>query len=117
MSVLGTYVGNVAQPVSLALSGSSLTDLVTATDDSLTTSSISFANDSAGSVTCYVYWYQASTATDFIIWVGAVATKTTVTVSDIPIRLRNGDKVKVIGAASVKATAINMLNFALSGTR
>lgn len=113
MSVFGTFVGNVDQPVSVALSGTTLTDIVTATDDSLTSASVSFANDSAGAVTCYIYWYQASTTTDFMIWVGSVPTKTTTTVSDIPIRLRDGDKIKVIGAASVKATAINMLNFAL----
>ncbi|MGR9130772.1 hypothetical protein [Rhizobium leguminosarum] len=113
MSVLGTFVGNVDQPVSVALSGTSLTDVVTATDDSLTSASVAFANDSAGAVTCYIYWYQASTTTDFMIWVGSVPTKTTTIVSDLPIRLRDGDKVKVIGAASVKATVINMLNFAL----
>lgn len=114
MSVLGTFVGNVSQPVSLNLAGTSLTDLVTAADDSITAASISFANDSGGSVNCYVYWYQSRTATDFMVWVGPVASKTTVTVSDIPIRLAEGDKIKVIGAASIRATAINMLNYALS---
>jgi hypothetical protein len=114
MSVLGTFVGNVDQPVSVALSGTSLTDVVTATDDSLTSASIAFANDSAGAVTCYVYWYQARTTTDFMVWVGSVPTKTTTIVSDLPVRLRDGDKIKVIGAANVKATVINMLNFALS---
>jgi hypothetical protein len=72
MSVFGTFVGNVDQPVSVALSGTTLTDVVTATDDSLTSASVSFANDSAGAVTCYIYWYQASTTTDFMIWVGSV---------------------------------------------
>lgn len=114
MSVLGTFVGNVALPVSLNLAGTSLTDLVTATNDSITSASISFANDTGGSVNCYVYWYQARTTTDFMIWVGAVASKTTVTISDIPIRLAEGDKIKVIGAANVRATSINFLNYALS---
>ena len=114
MSVLGTYVGNLTQPVSVALAGTSKTDVVVATDDSLTTASMSFANDSAGSVNCYIYWYEARTTTDWLIWVGPVPSKQTVTVSDQPIRLREGDKVKVIGAASVTAVAINMLNFALS---
>lgn len=114
MSVLGTFVGNVAIPVTLNLAGTSLTDLVTAADDSITAASISFANDSGGSVNCYIYWYQARTATNFMIWVGAVASKTTVTVSDIPIRLADGDKIKVIGNTDVRATAINLLNYALS---
>lgn len=114
MAVLGTFVGNVSIPVTLNLAGTSLTDLVTAADDSITSASISFANDTAGSVTCYVYWYQSRTATDFMIWVGAVAAKTTVTVSDIPIRLAEGDKIKVIGAANIRATSINLLNYALS---
>jgi hypothetical protein len=116
MAVLGTYVGNVSLPVSLNLAGTSTTDLVVATDDSLTTASVSFANDTAGTVTCYVYWFQASTSTDFMVWVGSVTTKTTTTISDIPIRLREGDKIKVVGALNVRATAVNMMNFAL-GTR
>jgi hypothetical protein len=115
MAVLGTYVGNVGLPVSLNLAGTTLTDLVVATDDTLTVASISFANDTAGAVSCYVYWYQASSLTNFMIWVGSVPTKTTATITDIPIRLRKSDKIKVIGAVDVRATAITMTNFALAG--
>lgn len=114
MSVLGTYVGNVAEAVSVALSGTGKTDIVTATDDSLTAASVSFANDTAGTVNCYVYWYQARTSTEFLIWVGQVLTKTTDGPTDIPIRLRDGDKIRAIGAASVSVTVISMLNFAMS---
>ena len=113
MSVLGTYVGTVDQPVTVALAGTSKTDIVTATDDSLTAASVSFANDTAGTVNCYVYWFQARTSIESLIWVGPVPTKTTMGPTDIPIRLRDGDKIRAIGAASVSVTVINMLNFAL----
>lgn len=114
MSVLGTFVGNVALPSTLNLAGTSITDLVTATDDSITAASISFANATVGAVECSFYWYQARTATDFMIWIQSVPAKSTVTISDIPIRLAEGDKIKVVGAAGVRATAINMLNYAMS---
>jgi hypothetical protein len=114
MSILGTYVGNVAEAVNVALAGGTKTDIVTATDDSLTAASVSFANDSAGAVNCYVYWYQARTNTEFLIWVGSVPTKTTLGPTDIPIRMRDGDKIRAIGAASISVTVISMLNFALS---
>jgi hypothetical protein len=114
MSLLGTYVGNVAEAANVALTNTTKTDIVTATDDSLTAASVSFANNSAGTVNCFVYWYQARTTTEFLIWVGAVPTKTTLGPTDVPIRLRDGDKIRAIGDANVSVTVISMLNFALS---
>lgn len=114
MSVLGTYVGNLQPPVTLNLSGTSLTDVLTATDDSLTVASFAFANDTAGAVVCYLEWYSAKNSTSYIIWQGSVATKETKIVSDIPIRLRNGDKIQAIGATSIRVTLFNLLNFALT---
>jgi hypothetical protein len=113
MSVQGTYIGNVAQPDSVVLAGTSKTDIVTATDNSLTMASVSLANDTGGAVTCKLYWFKAANATDYLFWESSVAANSTAIVSDIPIRLMDGDKIKAIGNTGVCVTAICLMNFPL----
>lgn len=113
MSVQGTYIGNVAQPDSVVLGGTSKTDIVTATDNSLTTASVSFANDTGGAVICKLYWFKAANSTDYLVWTSSVPANDTEIVADIPIRLLDGDKIKAIGASGVCVTAINLMNFPL----
>lgn len=110
MSVQGTYIGNVATPVSVVISGTSKNDIVTAPDDSLTVAAVSVANDTAGAIVCKLYWFRNSNSTDYLIWENSVAANSTTIVSDIPIRLAEGDKIKAIGNTGVCITAINLLN-------
>jgi hypothetical protein len=117
MAVLGTYAGNVDYPANVALSGTSKTDIVTAADDYATTASVSFANDTAGAIVCKLYWFKASNATDYLIWTSSVPANDTETVSDVPIRLRQGDKIKAIGNTGVSVTVINLLNFPFGASR
>lgn len=114
MSVLGTYVGNLAQPVSVNLAGAASTDIMTATDDSLTAASYAFANDTGGAVTCYIYWYSAISTTTYTMWTGSVPANSTTIISDLPIRLREGDKIQAKGALNVRVNIVSMLNFAMS---
>ncbi len=115
MTVQATYIGNVNQPVNVSLAGTSSTNIFTATDNTITVASWAFANTTAGAVTCSITWYSAQNATDYLIWVGSVPATTTAIVSDTPIRMRKGDIIKAVGAAGVRITLINMLNFALNG--
>jgi len=98
---------------SVALSGTSKTDIVTAPDDSITTASVSVANDTAGAIVCKLYWFKATAATDYLFWTMSVPANSTIIVSDIPIRLADGDKIKAIGNTGVSVTAVNLLNFPL----
>lgn len=105
MSVHGNYAGNVEQPVSQALTGTSLTDIGDAAGKMVKAlASFAFANPTGGAVDCSLYWYEAATATDRLIWFKTVATKDTAIVSDLPIRLKEGDKIKAIGANTVRVT-------------
>jgi len=113
MSVQGTYIGNVAQPESVVLAGTSKTDVVTAPDSSLTMASVSFANDTAGAVVCKLYWFRTANSTDYLVWENSVPANSTLIVSDIPIRLLEGDKIKAVGNTGVCVTAINLINFPL----
>ncbi|RVH87741.1 hypothetical protein CN204_04210 [Sinorhizobium meliloti] len=118
MSVQGNYAGNLLQPVALNLSDTALTDVGTATGNMPTiVSSFAFANPTGGAVDCSLYWYEAATTTDYLIWMKSVATKTTELISDMPIRLRAGDKIKAIGALNVRVTLISMEMYPLSPMR
>lgn len=109
MSVQGNYAGNLLQPVTVNLAGTSLTDVGTATGNMPTVvSSFAFANPTAGTVDCSLYWYEAATATDYLLWMKAITTETTEIVADMPIRLRAGDKIKAVGAADVRVTLFSM---------
>ena len=113
MSVQGTYIGNVAIPESVVLSGTSKTDIVIATDNSLTMAAASIVNDTAGAIICKLYWFKTANSTDYLFWEGSVPANSTVIVSDIPIRMLDGDKIKAVGASGVCVTAINLMNFPL----
>ncbi|RVQ21827.1 hypothetical protein CN067_11895 [Sinorhizobium meliloti] len=118
MSIQGNYAGNLLQPVTINLAGTTLTDVGTVTGNMPTVvSSFVFANPTAGAVDCSLYWYEAATATDYLLWMKSVATETTEVISDMPIRLRTGDKIKAIGAASVRVTLISMEMYPLSPMR
>lgn len=105
MSIQGNYAGNVIQPVNVNLAGTSLTDIGSAASKTPTIiSSFAIANTTGVGVDCSIYWFEASTATDFLVWFKTVAAKDTAVISDVPIRLREGDKIKAIGAANVRVT-------------
>lgn len=116
MSVQGTYIGNVAMPVSVVIAGTSKNDIVEAPDFSLTVAAISVVNDTAGAIVCKLYWFRNANATDYLFWESSVAANSTVIVSDIPIRLAEGDKIKAIGNTGIFVTAINLQNLPF-GTR
>lgn len=111
MSVQGTYIGTVAMPQSVVISGTSKNDIVTAPDDSLTVASISVANDTAGAIVCKLYWFKNTNSTDYLVWENSVAANSTVIVSDLPIRLAEGDKIKAVGNTGIFVTAISLINF------
>lgn len=107
MSVQGNYSGNLQKLVTLNLGGTSLTDIGTAIPKQpLALASFIFANPTGGAVDCSLYWHQAVTATDYLIWMKTVASKDTQIISDMPVRLFEGDKIKAIGAANVRVSLI-----------
>lgn len=116
MSVTGNYAGNVETPVCQTIANTTKIKVGdTMTDDSLTLASFAFCNDNASAVVCQLYWYRNSTAVEALVWQKSVATDDTKTVADLPLRLRDGDEIRVVADADVRVTLIYMLNFALSG--
>jgi hypothetical protein len=96
-------MGNVTQPQVTALSGTTKTTLLTTTTDTVTVAGFTFSNASAAAVPCILYWTQSG-GSDRIIWNGSIATKESGpdAYRQFPIRLRKGDAIKVVGAASVE---------------
>lgn len=115
MSVTGNYAGNVYLPVCQKLTNTSTT-LIGGfmDDDSLTLASWAIANDTAGAIITYLYWYDLANTTERIIWKKSVPANDTLTVSDIPLRLRAGDEIRVKGDNNINVTLIFMMNFALT---
>lgn len=116
MSIAGNYAGNVYVPTCQTIANTTKIAVGSAmTDDTLTLASFAFCNDNASAVVCQLYWYDAANTTEHLIWQKSVATDTTEVVENIPLRLLEGDEIRVVANSSVYVTLIYMLNFALSG--
>lgn len=114
MSVQGTYVGNVYPPICQTLAGTTTTLIDAAMpNNAFTLASFAICNATGGAVTTDLYWYDISTTTEHLVWQKSVAANSTELVSDIPLRLRRGDEIRVKGAASVRVTLIFIENFQL----
>jgi hypothetical protein len=109
MSINGTYIGNITQPVSVALAGGTTVKIgSTATDNATTLAGFAFYNPTGGSVNCVLYWFDGTT--EHPIWGKPVATNDTATESNLPIRLRTGNEIRAKGAATVCVTLLYSLN-------
>lgn len=114
MSVTGNYSGNVEIPVCQTIANTTKIKVGdTMTDDTLTLASFAFCNDNASAVVCQLYWYRAATTTESLVWQKSVATDATEIVADLPLRLRDGDEIRVVANSSVYVTLVYILNFAL----
>lgn len=116
MSVTGNYSGNVQVPVSQTLANTTKIIVGAAmADNSMTLASWAFCNDNASAVIMQLYWYDFANTTERLIWQKSVATDTTEIVADLPLRLREGDEIRVVGNSSVFVTLVYVSNFPLPG--
>ena len=115
MSVVGNYTGNVQVPVCQTLANTTKIAIGPAmADDSLTLASFAICNDNASAVVAQLYWYDAANTTEHLVWQKSVATDTTEIIESLPLRLRTGDEIRVVGNSSVYVTLIYIMNFALT---
>jgi hypothetical protein len=112
MSVTGNYTGNVYPPIAQTLVGSTTTLIDAAMpNSSFTLASFAICNATGGAVVTDLYWYNFATTTEHMIWQKSVAANSTEIVSDFPLRLLQGDEIRVKGAANVRVTLIFIQNF------
>lgn len=112
MSVNANYSGGIQRPVCATLAGTTTTKIgSTAADNSLVLASWAITNDTASTVNVYLYWYDASTTTERLIWQKPVATKDTAVESNLPINLRTGDEIRAKGANTVTVTLVYTMSF------
>lgn len=117
MSVNANYIGGIQSLVCATLAGGTTTKIgSTASDNSLVLASWSITNDTGGAVNVYLYWYDASTATERLVWQKPLATKDTAVESNLPINIRTGDEIRVKGANTVTVALVYMFNFPNGGT-
>lgn len=111
MSVNANYGGNIAKPVHIVLAGTTTTLVGTAmTDNSMSLSSWAFCNPTGGAVTCDLYWYEALTATEHLVWRKSVAANDTTIESNLPLRLWPSDEIRAKGANTVTVTLTMTMN-------
>lgn len=115
MSVTGNYTGNLQVPICQTLANTTKIAIGAAmVDDTMTLASWAICNDNAGAVVAQLYWYDFANTTEHLVWQKSVATDTTEIVADLPLRLRTGDEIRVVGNSSVYVTLTYIMNFALS---
>lgn len=111
MSVTTNYIGNIVPPVSVVLTTTSKTDIGAAMDDdSITLASWIICNESGGSVLFKLFHYEDSTGQERLHWIKTIAAGDSQGASDYPIRMRVGDEMRAVGAASVTVNLIYTLS-------
>lgn len=115
MSLNGNYAGNVYPPIAQTLTDANKTLIDAAMpDNTFTLGSWAICNATAGAVVTDLYWYNAASATESLVWQKSVPANDTVIISDLPLRLFDGDKISAKGAANVRVTLIFIQNIPLT---
>ena len=113
--ITGNYTGNLQTPVCQTLANTAKIAIGAAmADDSLTLASFSICNDNASAVVAQLYWYDFANTTEHLVWQKSIATDVTEIVADLPLRLRTGDEIRIIGNSSVYVTLVYIINFAMT---
>ena len=107
MSTLLAIPGTAQPPTQVKLTTTTLTDIITATDQFDTVVSISLANETAGAVVCNVY--RNDGVTDFLTFAKSVPANDTSGPFEVPIRLLNGHKIKAQAPATANAITVTVV--------
>lgn len=100
MTIGFNYQGGMQPLDCQRLSNSAVTRIGDAVgNDATTLAGFSFANDSASTRSCTLYWFDG--AAENLIWRKSVAAGDTALVSEMPIKLRRGHEIRVKGDADV----------------
>lgn len=112
MSVLVDIPGTVPAPESVRLTTIGTTDIYTATDANSIVVAIIVANETAGAVTILVDRFDGST--NFHTFAKSVAANGSEILSDFPIRLLTGHKIKAT-AGSANALTVSIVRGVIPG--
>lgn len=108
MSVVANFLGSLGKSIYSTFSSTTIKTIYTAENSTVTIGSFSFANDTAGAITCKLYHNDGA---DNLVWVGSVGANTTAIVESSPVRLLDGHIIKAIANTGVtlKLTPITQL--------
>ena len=102
MSVSGNYAGGVETIKPVLLTTTNITDIVLGVDRSTIIASWALANSDGSNVQVSCYFNDGTT--DYLVYKTQVSAHSTDIVSEIPIRLREGQKFRAEAASSNKIT-------------
>ena len=100
MSVSILVGGGLTIPIYTVLSGTSDTNIYTATGKQERVVSASLVNTSGGAIVTKLIWRRAGTVVDVVFYVKSVPANDTVIV-DYPVRLMEGDIIKANGNTGI----------------
>ena len=102
MSVNIGITGGLQKPASTRLTSLSQTDVYTAASDGETVVAIALANETGSATIVLIERFDGTT--NWNIWRKSVPADDTLILSDFPIRLRNGHKIRATAAAVNRIT-------------
>lgn len=113
MSVLLQLPVVIPQPDSVRLTTTAITDVFTAPDNNTIVAAISVANESGGAVNILIDRVD-STPTTWHTWAKPVPANDSVLLSDFPIRLLNGHKIRAT-ASVANALTVSIVRGVVAG--
>jgi hypothetical protein len=114
MTITANYQGKIELPVHVALTNTATTIVGTAMDSkSFILSGFVFANNNAASKVCQLFWYDFSTTTERLVFTKTIATADTWVESNMPLRLRKSDEIRVKADTGVNVTLLYMTSLPL----
>lgn len=112
MSVNGNYSGGLEPPRPVQLSNITKTDILNADDNSIFVGAVGCANESGSAVIIKLFYFDGGT--DHVIFRRQIPANDTIIMSDLPLRLTQGDKLKAqleTGSIDVTVTPIVQRSF------
>lgn len=111
MSVTANYAGNLERIFSKALTDT--TKVIVGTvipDNSMTAAGWWACNDTASPIIVQLYYFSLLDSAEYLIWTKSVPANDTIGSADTPIRLRQGDEIRVKGANGLTMNVTVIIN-------
>lgn len=102
--ITANIAGGLQGVTSTVLSGTSIADVFTASSDKVTCAGFCIVNNTSSAIDVEIYRYIDPT--DTLFWKKSIPADDTVIETDIPLKLRNAQKIKAKGDTGITVTPI-----------
>lgn len=92
MTIVANYSGGIEASIPVRLTTTAITDIYTGTDKNSTAATITIANETGGAVSVIISYFDGTT--NHAVFRKSVPANDTIQVTNMPMKLKIGDKVK-----------------------